>query len=166
MKKVCLLLSACIWLTACSHTYYVVRHAEKAAPGAQMSSDVPLSEAGNARAIALRERLKDKSIKSIYSTNTIRTRSTAEPLSKELNVPIQLYGPLPDSGFYSKIKSQRHNTLIVGHSNTVDDIVNGLTGKKTISADLNESVYDRLFVVRTKTFFGTKVRFREERYGE
>ena len=163
MKKVCLLIASFICLTACSHTYFVVRHAEKADPGAQMSSDVPLSEAGKARAIALRDRLKSESIKSIYSTNTIRTRSTAEPLSTLIDVPLQLYGPMPDSAFYTRIKMSGNNMLIVGHSNTVDDIVNNLTGEKSISGDLEDSVYDRLFIIRKQTFPGKKAKFREEK---
>ncbi|HUR11587.1 MAG TPA: phosphoglycerate mutase family protein, partial [Flavitalea sp.] len=147
MKKTCLYLLVLIIITSCSRTYYIVRHAEKAAPDASIGSDVPLSDAGRVRAIALRDALKSKKIRSIYSTNTIRTRTTVEPLSVELGIPIQTYGPIPDSAFLRKLQQSRGNSLIVGHSNTVDDIVNMLSGEKKIS-DLNDNAYNNLFVVK------------------
>ncbi len=44
-----------------------------------MSSDVPLSDKGKERAEALKEVLKNKKIAYVFSTNTIRTKSTAQP---------------------------------------------------------------------------------------
>ena len=90
MKLTVTILIASLLLTACSHTYYVVRHAEKAnpSPGNTMSSpnNPPLSDAGQQRAVALKETLKDSKIKYIFSTNTIRTTTTAEPLAKALGL--------------------------------------------------------------------------------
>ena len=71
-------------LMSCSRTVYVVRHAEKIASsdsiGKMMSNDPPLSEAGKVRALVLKNELADKHIEHIYSTNTIRTRSTARAI--------------------------------------------------------------------------------------
>ena len=67
-------------LTSCTRTYYIVRHAEKVVVNgnsSMMSNDPPLTEAGKERAEALKELLKTKKIGYIFSTNTIRTRSTA-----------------------------------------------------------------------------------------
>lgn len=157
---------ASLLLTACSHTYYVVRHAEKAtpSPGNTMSSpnNPPLSDAGQQRAEALKEMLKDSKIEYIYSTNTIRTTTTAEPLAKAKGITTQTYGPMPDSAFIQKLKGIKKNVLIVGHSNTVDDIVNGLTGTKTVPGDLPDSEYSNLFIV---TYKGKKVRFERRTYG-
>ena len=147
MKKACLYILILLTLTSCGRTYYIVRHAEKAAPDATMSSDVPLSDAGRARAAVLKEELQNKKISRIYSTNYIRTRSTAEPLSSALGVPIDTYGPMPDSAFLRKLLGEKGNVLIVGHSNTVDDVVNMLTGVKQYS-DLNDSVYNHLYVIK------------------
>lgn len=147
MKKVCLYILVLFILTSCSRTYYIVRHAEKAAPNAAMSSNVPLSDAGVARAFALKEELQNKKITTIYSTNTIRTKSTAEPLSSALGVPVGIYGPMPDPAFMRKLRDGKGNVLIVGHSNTVDDVVNMLTGEKKYS-DLKDSVYNHLYVVK------------------
>jgi broad specificity phosphatase PhoE len=68
-------------------TYYVVRHAEKETSNT-MASDVPLSEAGRQRAIALKELLQNESIQHIYSTDFLRTRQTAQPLADAKNISI------------------------------------------------------------------------------
>ena len=78
MKRLFLVALPALLLTACGHTYYVVRHAEKATQEANMSSDVPLSEAGQQRAVALKEALDNKKIAYVFSTNTIRTTTTAK----------------------------------------------------------------------------------------
>ncbi len=156
------LLASAILLTSCSHTYYVVRHAEKAAQGSNMTSDVPLSDAGQQRALALMESLKDKKIDSIFSTNTIRTRSTAQPTADHFKTSIATYGPMPNAEFIARMKAIKKNVLIVGHSNTVDDIVNGLTGQKSVAGDLTDSQYDNLYVIRIK---GKKAKFEAKKYG-
>lgn len=169
MKRLFALFSLSLLLTSCRHTYYVVRHAEKAIPsaGPTMSTpnDPPLSDAGALRAQALKDVLKDKNIAHIYSTNTIRTRSTAEPLRSFLGLNIQTYGPMPDSAFITQLKAVKHNTLIVGHSNTVDNIVNGLTNTTTIPADLQDREYDNLFVITYKRFLGTRIKYERLKYG-
>jgi phosphohistidine phosphatase SixA len=145
---------------SCRHTYYIVRHAEKAKTGANMmSSDVPLTEAGEQRAEQLKEILKDKKIAVVFSTNTIRTKSTAQPTADYFKLPVTIYGPKPDSAFINMLKSIKKNVLIVAHSNTVDDIVNALCGEKKVPDDLNDSEYNRLFVVK---FRGEKVSFEEK----
>ncbi|HKH59751.1 MAG TPA: histidine phosphatase family protein [Flavitalea sp.] len=167
MQKLAGLFLSTLILTSCSHTYYVVRHAEKAVPsaGVTMSTpdDPPLSDAGTKRAEALKEVLKGKQIKNIYSTNTKRTRSTAEPLSASVGLTIQPYGPRPDSLFINKLKMLGTNTLIVGHSNTVDDVVNGLLNQNKLT-DLADGEYDNLFVVRYTNFFGKRIKYERRRY--
>jgi broad specificity phosphatase PhoE len=74
MGKFFVLLIAIISLASCSHTYYIVRHGEKELPAAGMSNDVPLSEKGKQRAEALKEILKDKNIKAVYSTKTLQSQ--------------------------------------------------------------------------------------------
>jgi phosphohistidine phosphatase SixA len=151
-------------LTACTHSYYIVRHAEKAAAdgNAMMSNDPPLTEAGKKRAEALKEELKSKKIGYVFSTNTIRTKSTAEPVRAYFNLATEIYPPSPDTSFIKRLKSLHKNTLIVGHSNTVDDIVNNLCGSIKIPADLKDSEYDNLFIVKKK---GKKMSFENKKYG-
>lgn len=153
MKYSLLFLCLFISLTAWCQTYYIVRHAEKVTPtqgSNMMTNDPPLSDAGKARAQALKELLKDKKIGYIYSTNTIRTRTTAEPLSQVSGVAIQIYGPKPDSLFIQQLKALNKNVLVIGHSNTVDDIVNMLCNKQKLPGDLPDSAYDNLFIVTKK----------------
>jgi hypothetical protein len=51
--------------------------------------------------------------------------------------------------------------LIVGHSNTVDDIVNKLTGQNLLQ-DLPNSQYGDLFIVKKK---GNNYSFSKARFG-
>ncbi|WP_052273413.1 SixA phosphatase family protein, partial [Flavihumibacter solisilvae] len=140
-----------ILLTGCASKYFIVRHAEKAQTTAQATQSAsasvmqtpnnpPLSAVGEARAIALKDRLASEQIRKVYSTNTIRTLTTAAPTASHFNVQVQTYAKV-DSAFIALLKTQKGNVLIVGHSNTVDDIVNGLTGTQQLS-DLPETEYD------------------------
>ena len=170
MPKIILYIVSLIVLSSCSSVrYYIVRHAEKetASTGTVMNTpnDPPLSAAGRVRAIELREALKNKGIKYIFSTNTIRTISTAQPLNElEGNTKIELYNTKDSLDFLIiKLKEiKKGNSLIVGHSNTVDDIVNKLVGETKVSQDLPDSKYDNLYIVTKK---GKHYKFENKTYG-
>jgi 2,3-bisphosphoglycerate-dependent phosphoglycerate mutase len=161
-----LVLFIAVVLVSCkTSSYYIVRHAEKENPTAMsstMTTDVPLSEAGKQRAQALKELLVKENIKYVFSTNYIRTKSTVQPLVGIINVPIEIYDP-KDPQFVSKLKDLNGNALIVGHSNTVDDLVNELTGNKEIPADLQDSEYGDLFVVKKK---GKRITSERKHFGQ
>jgi broad specificity phosphatase PhoE len=143
----------------------VVRHAEKGtvpAGSTMMANNPPLSEAGKLRAEALKGLLQSKKIGYIFSTNTIRTQSTAEPTRSYFNLQTITYNPMPDSTFISKLKGLKKNTLIVGHSNTVDDLANKLSGKINVPADLPETSFDNLYILKKK---GNKINFYAKKYG-
>lgn len=157
-----ILFIAVLFLLSCKTTsYYIVRHAEKETTNS-MTSDVPLSAAGKQRAEALRDLLQKESIKHIFSTNFIRTKSTAQPLADAINVPVEVYDS-KDPQFVSKLKALDGNILIVGHSNTVDDLVNEFCGKKEIDGDLPDSAYGDLFIVKKK---GNKTTFEKKHFGQ
>lgn len=167
MKSILVQLGLVILLGSCGRTIYVVRHAEKVAATdttVKMSaSDPPLSEAGKVRAIVLREELKNKKISRIYSTNYLRTISTAQPLAEVTGVKIELYNTRDSlDQLIEQVKNMKANVLIVGHSNTVDDIVNKITGETNIPGDLADSQYDNLFIIREK---GGKWRFERRKFG-
>ena len=148
-----LTISLCLILfTSCSrNTYYIVRHAEKAAANANMSSDVPLSAEGEQRAQNLKTLLQDKSFAAIFSTPYIRTKSTAKPLSDAKGIPVQLYSPKDTvDQFIARVKAiQKGDVLLVGHSNTVDDLVNKMMGQSLLT-DLAETEYSNLFLIKRK----------------
>lgn len=164
----CLLLV--VFISSCSNRIYIVRHAEKAKPQAGMSameaSDPPLSDSGNLRALALKTRLQSENIKHIFSTNYKRTLSTARPLDEQLlSVQTQLYKPTKDStdAFIAKLKAiTKGNILVVGHSNTIDDLANKLAGTNVVAGDLPETDYDNIFILKRK---GKKYKFVREEYG-
>jgi len=165
-----LLLCISVFLFSCSNTIYIVRHAEKAPVEAgasqMMASDPPLSEAGKARAIALRDKLKGENIRHIYSTNTKRTIATAKPLNElQGNTRIEIYSSKKDStdAFIERLKAIRKgNVLVVGHSNTIDDLANKLCGTTVVPGDLDDTAYDNLYIIKWK---GKSYKFSNEKYG-
>ena len=115
-----------------------------------MSSDPGLTPEGEKQAQDLKNYLQGKNIKAIYSTNYIRTKSTAQPTSDLFGVPVKIYNPAQTTQLLDSLKGFKSgNVLIVGHSNTVDDIVNRLTGEAQLS-DLPDSAYNNIYVVNRK----------------
>ena len=169
MRVIYLVFSLVIFSSCTSVKYFVVRHAEKETPsaGTVMSTpnDPPLSAAGKVRAIELREELKGENIHYIFSTNTVRTISTARPLNELRGATkIELYNTRDSLDFLiQRLKAiKKGNSLIVGHSNTVDDIVNKLCGEIKVPKDLPDSEYDNLYFVTKK---GKKMKFENKTYG-
>lgn len=160
MKKSLIVLL--IALSSCQSTFYIVRHAEKV----DNSADAALSAAGQARAITLKDTLLSKNILKIYSTNFTRTRNTAKPLSDAINIPIELYNPRNQTALIDSLKKMKgKNVLVVGHSNTIRHVVNGLFERDTLRNDLPETDFDNLFVVK-RVFFPNKTkRFYAKTYG-
>ena len=166
MKLLLAILFSSFFLSCSRQTFYIVRHAEKevtSGSATMMTNDPPLSESGKQRAEALKEILRKKEIGYIYSTNTIRTQSTAEPVRAYFNLSTQVYQPIPDQAFISHLLSLKKNVLIVGHSNTVDDVVNKLCNAVKITTDLPDNAYDNLFVVTKKR---KKLVFENKKYGK
>lgn len=144
----------------------VVRHAEKAADDPR---DPSLSDAGQRRAQALADALEDSDLKAIYTTQYRRTQLTAEPLSNHAGVVVDIRPVNAENaaGYAAELVSDiraRHSgqtVLVVGHSNTVPEIVTALSGVET--APIQESEYDRLTLVALPTT--GKARVVLSRYG-
>lgn len=168
MQFILLLFS--LFLFSCGNTIYITRHAEKepvpAAAAGMMASDPPLSETGRIRAYSLRERLRHEHIMYIFSTNTTRTLSTAQPLNEMLGkTRIELYSSKKDSMdlFIQQLRTiKRGNVLVVGHSNTIDDLANKLCGKTVVPGDLKDSEYDNLYIIKRR---GGSYTFKNGKYG-
>lgn len=136
-------------------TVFLVRHAEKAdGPG----QDPPLSEAGRQRAEALARLLQSAGVKGVYTSQFLRTQQTAEPLARRLGVtatpvPLSVKPSNPREVSDESIreltkKVEAHAggaVLIVGHSNSVPEVIRALGGDSVPKID--ESKFDDLFIV-------------------
>ncbi len=142
-----------IWLFPVTTTVFVVRHAEKAQPSANDPplSGVPpngnpaISAAGVVRAEELAHVLRDAGVDAVFATRFQRTQLTAALAAGEAGVSVVEYDT-PANVVATVLADHAGQTvLIVGHSNTVDDLVAEL-GAGTV-AELAEQQFDRLFVV-------------------
>lgn len=144
----CLALLALAIVPACSaqQAIILVRHAEKAA-GAMADRDVPLSKAGERRARLLADLLKDAGITAIYTSATVRTQATAQPLSIALGVPINNLDQHHPQAAIQRLKKENANdvVLVVGHSDTLPGLLEALGYRRKIT--ILPSEYKDLFVV-------------------
>lgn len=118
---------------------YVVRHGEKAPAG----KDPELSEQGKVRAQNVATMLHRAGIGSIFSSSTLRTRQTAQPLAQRSGLEVKTYDPGAPKALVEKVKALNGVVLVVGHSNTVPDLVRLFGG--TPGADITDNEYDRLY---------------------
>ncbi len=124
-------------------TTFLVRHAEKA-PASEGDKNPPLSPAGRVRAEALAAILRDAGITVIYATEFQRTQQTAEPLARALNLSVTVVPAADTAGLVAKLKDMRSQALVVGHSNTIPEVVKALGAKDAIR--IADDEYDSLFV--------------------
>jgi broad specificity phosphatase PhoE len=139
----CLSLCAALLLpvlaSAAPTIIYLTRHAEKTLE----KTDPPLTQSGQARARNIATVLHKAGIGRIFSTSTARTRQTAAPLAEALALPVQIYDPAHSAVLREKIVKQPGASLVVGHSNTVPDLVRLFGGRP--GADIGDDEYERLY---------------------
>lgn len=123
-------------------TVFIVRHAEKAKSG---GDDPELSEAGHVRAEVLAGILKDSGITAIYTTEFKRTQETAAPLARALNINVSIILAKNTAKLGSKLRTLKGDALVVGHGNTIPDLMKALG--ITTPINIAESDYDNLFIV-------------------
>lgn len=152
-------------------TVFLVRHAEKAATPRE---DPPLLESGNKRAQELGRVLAKVGIKAIYTSQFLRTKQTSEPLAGSLGIsitamPIRMSASNPREVSAESIKAiadkvldrAGENALIVGHSNTVPEVIRALGGD--VVPTIDEAEFDDLFVVTV--YARGKARVTHLKYG-
>lgn len=127
-----------------SKKIYIVRHAEKSLNG----DDPELSMAGKARATKLGQILADKDIKHIFSTDYIRTKSTAQPTATTSGVEIETYSPKNKEELIKKLKSLQGNILVIGHSNTISQLANEFVESGEKYPELDESEYNIIYEIK------------------
>jgi broad specificity phosphatase PhoE len=140
------------WLlaTADATTVIVIRHAEKDV--SVSAADPPLSEAGEARAALLARMFGDAKtaghLDAIYVTSALRNRLTAAPLAARLGIS-ETVVPGDDSRALARRVLHEHGggrVLIVGHADTVPQIVAALSGNPKL-AEIGAQEYGTMYVV-------------------
>jgi broad specificity phosphatase PhoE len=138
---------------------FLVRHAEKST---QPANDPALTPEGQARARALAEVLAHAGVSAVITTQFARTKLTAAPLAEQLKITPEVVAvPAGAPGnpqaqadaarqhIASTVAAIRKHAgsavLVVGHSNTIPEIVAALGGPAM--PDLCDGDYDQLFVL-------------------
>lgn len=161
-----LLLAICAMMAAVmaeAQMVIVVRHAERADGGAGSTAamttgnDPELSEAGKARAQKLAAMLADAGVVAIYTSEFRRTKDTAAPLAAKIGVKAEAVPSREAAALISKIKGHTGGAvLVVGHSNTVPQVIKALGGSAVTMAD---DEYDSIYFVAANGTT-TRVRFK------
>ena len=121
---------------------FIVRHAEKASSG---DKDPDLSVQGQKRADALAHILQDSQITSVFVTEFKRTQRTAAPTATAAHVTPTVL-PANDIGaLVEKLHALKGNALVVGHGNTIPDLLKTLGVATPIS--IPDDDYTEIFVV-------------------
>jgi 2,3-bisphosphoglycerate-dependent phosphoglycerate mutase len=124
-----------------AQTIFIVRHAEKVSETADA-----LSDTGKQRAACLASMLKDANVKALYVSPTARAWQTGAPLAKELKLTTTELPAKDYAALVERIRANpEQNALVVGHSNTVPEIVKALGTSESVS--LRDKDYDWMFVV-------------------
>lgn len=137
---------------AAEQVIFLVRHAERADVPAQpqqshtmLAEDPPLTPAGEQRAARLAAVLADSGIQAIYTTEFKRTRQTAAPLADRLKIKPVMSAAKDPAPLVSQLKKAAAPVLVVGHANTLPDLMKALG--VTESVTIGDNDYDNIFVV-------------------
>ena len=136
-------------------TVMVLRHAEKAT--SSNDNSVPLKDPeGVARAATFAQVAERAGVTAIYVTEALRTQQTAQPLATNLGItPTQINAANLDDLINDVLAAKNRGGVIViiGHSNTVPDIVQRLGGG-TVAVD---DQFDNLFVLTLNPWGTTRL---------
>ncbi len=131
----------------------LVRHAEKATTPA---NDPPLTPAGAQRAADLAAALSDAHVSAIITTQFERTKATARPLADAAKITPIIVSTSSDAAAHvnavvAAVASRPAGSivLVVGHSNTIPEIIAALGGPKM--PDLCDAQYGSLFVLQLRS---------------
>lgn len=123
-----LLLGACAYIAPIQppSTFYVMRHLHTPAG----LPDPDLTQEGRRQAQLLADWFANDPPVTIFVSNTKRAQQTAAPLAARLGITPRIYDPGDTPGLIGEILKEPAPVLIVGHSNTVPDIVQALGGAR------------------------------------
>lgn len=103
----------------------LIRHADVTPDG---GADPPLNAAGTSRAQQLRHVLGDSGVTAIFVSSLQRTRATAQPLADDLGLQAIVQDDTALIADAIRHLANSETALVVGHSNTVPDVVARLGG--------------------------------------
>jgi broad specificity phosphatase PhoE len=124
-------------------TIIVVRHAE--ADTTQPGNDPTLSADGRTRALELARVLADTPLHTVYTTHYQRNRQTAAPLPRHAGDNPTVIDEIPATLRALRAEPWGTTSLVIGHSNTIPDLIRGLTGH-ALPAD-EPIIFDRMWIV-------------------
>lgn len=119
---------------------FIVRHAEKVPD----KPDPELSAQGQQRATNLAHLLQYVDLEHVYATKYQRAQQTAKPTAEMLDVAVTTYGAGDSEALIKGVLEQQQSALIIGHSNTVPELVR-LAGGNPI--ELSEQDYGDVFML-------------------
>jgi broad specificity phosphatase PhoE len=145
-----LIFAVWLWGTAGSTIIIVIRHAEKDV--SVNATDPPLSQPGEARAQLLAQMFGDPKIvghlDAIYVSPALRSRLTAAPLAARLGLS-EIVAPADDSAALARRALHEYaggRILIVGHADTVPQVVAALSGYSKVP-EIRAEEYGTMYIV-------------------
>jgi broad specificity phosphatase PhoE len=142
------------WHSATTTTIVLIRHAEKQLGAI---SDAPLSPPGEVRAARLAQMFGDAAalgrVQKIYVTDTRRTQQTAAGVAQRLGIiPVVVEGKSDSKALARRVLNENRGgrVLVVGHSNTVPEIVAALTGESGVPP-IDDEQFDTMYIVTVPT---------------
>lgn len=140
-------LAAALALAGCAgkpapQTIYVVRHFDTP----EGVKDARLTAVGEARARSLVRWFEGNSLAAIYVTPFARTRASAAPVAAAKGLTRIDYDWTDAARLVAAVRGQPGDVLIVGHSNTVPEIVERFGG--TRPAPMVHADFGDLWIVR------------------
>ncbi|HEX9707542.1 MAG TPA: phosphoglycerate mutase family protein [Steroidobacteraceae bacterium] len=152
-----LVIALAFWIlsAASTTTVFVMRHAEKATVSPE-DKNPPLSQAGEARALELAQHFgrapKGQSLDAIFVTELQRTQQTVQPLANRLGIPVIVVPAKDPAQVADRALDENRGgrVLIVGHSDTVPEIVKELSGADV--GAMQETEYGIVYVVAVPRF--------------
>jgi broad specificity phosphatase PhoE len=145
MTRVALIFSTLLLLTPAGDAapvIFVVRHAEKATAD---GNDPDLSVAGQKRAETLAHILKDSQITSVFVTEFKRTQETGAPTARAAHLESTVIPAKDLAGLVAKLRALNGNALVVGHGNTIPDLLKALG--ITTPIEIPEDDYREIFIM-------------------
>lgn len=126
-----------------SFTVYLVRHAEKT----ESEDDPELTACGEARAESIAHFLSEEPLEAIYSTEYTRTVATATPTAGSQQLTVDFYDAGDLRYIADRLIKRSENALVVGHSNTTDELAGMLCGSDYEANPMDHEEYDRIYQV-------------------